>query len=57
MTRTESIRQFAELAFAALLVLPGLVRAQDTATIVGTVQDQTGAAIPGAHVTLVNVAT
>jgi hypothetical protein len=45
------------LGFASMLLLPGLVFAQDTATIVGNVQDQTGAAIPAAHVTLLNVAT
>jgi hypothetical protein len=39
------------------LLLPVLVFAQDTATIVGNVLDQTGAAIPAAHVTLLNVAT
>jgi hypothetical protein len=45
------------LGFASMLLLPALVFAQDTATIVGNVQDQTGAAIPAAHVTLLNVAT
>ena len=32
-------------------------RAQDTATVVGTVTDQSGAVVPGAQVTLINAAT
>jgi len=46
------------------ILLPGLLLftalgllAQDTATIAGTVTDQSGAAVPAAQVTLVNVAT
>ena len=41
------------MAFGSLIPL----HAQDTATIVGTVTDQTGAAVAGAKVTLVNQAT
>ena len=41
------------LAFLSLLVSPS-GRAQTTATLSGTVQDQTGGVIPGAQVTLTN---
>jgi hypothetical protein len=50
------IRKF--LRFAALLSLvPAFLQAQDTATIVGSVTDPSGAAVPVARVTLVNLAT
>ncbi len=39
------------------LVIPSVLKAQTTAMISGTVQDQTGGVIPGAQVTLTNVAT
>jgi hypothetical protein len=43
----------------ALLVfgLPSTLRAQVTATLTGTVEDQSGGVIPGAQVTLINEAT
>jgi len=37
-----------------LLVLPLTALAQDTATIIGTVTDSTGAVVPGAKVTVSN---
>ncbi len=39
------------------LAVPSVVQAQVTATLSGTVQDQSGGVIPGAKVTLVNEAT
>ncbi len=45
------------IALAVSITPAWLTWAQDTATIVGTVSDPTGAAIPDAKVTLVNVAT
>ncbi len=44
------------LLFAAVLLAP-MALAQTTANLSGTVQDGTGAVIPGAHVTLTNTAT
>src|SRR6187200_706800 len=42
----------------ALVLLPASVRAQfDAATVLGTVRDSSGAIVPGATVTLKNVAT
>ena len=40
-----------------VLGLPSTLRAQVTATLSGTVEDQSGGVIPGAHVTLTNEAT
>jgi hypothetical protein len=40
-----------------LFIPVSLLHAQDTATIVGTVTDQSGAFVAGAKVTLVNQAT
>lgn len=52
------------LAFLTLLIVgligfvtPSMLRAQTTAMISGTVQDQTGGVIPNATVTLTNIAT
>jgi hypothetical protein len=45
------------LALALLLVFLPFAHAQTTATVSGTVQDPTGAVVPGAQVTLVNEAT
>lgn len=46
------------LGFAlALLLLPGITRAQGTASINGTVTDSTGGVIPGVKITVVNRAT
>ena len=42
---------------AAFVVLAGLIQAQDTATLTGTVRDHTGAVIPGAVVALKSTAT
>jgi hypothetical protein len=44
------------LAFAALLVFMPALHAQTTATLSGTVTDASGAVIPGAQVTVTNVA-
>ena len=44
-------------AFFALFILTAAALAQDTATLTGTVRDNTGAVIPGAAVALANVAT
>jgi Carboxypeptidase regulatory-like domain/TonB-dependent Receptor Plug Domain len=41
--------------FAFTFCLPGVVVAQDTASITGTVADPTGAAIPGAQVTVTSL--
>src|SRR5271157_5801184 len=48
--------QFRFLVFG-LLLLSGLAVAQDTATLTGTVRDNTGAVIPGAAVAIKNTAT
>ncbi len=53
-------KRFSQFLIAALLLLvcAGVLRAQvDTASIVGTVQDPSGAAISGARVTVTNAAT
>ena len=43
---------------AVVLLIPSAARAQfDTATVLGNVMDEQGAAVPGASVTLTNVAT
>src|SRR3954469_7894117 len=44
--------------FVAALLLPATARAQfDTATVLGTIKDSSGAVVPGATVTLKNTAT
>jgi hypothetical protein len=48
--------QFRFLVFGLLLV-SGLAVAQDTATLTGTIRDNTGAVIPGAAVAIKNTAT
>ena len=46
------------LIIMAHLSLPGVARAQfDTATVLGTIKDSSGAVVPGATVTLKNTAT
>jgi len=51
-------RRFVLLSLlAAVLVLPFVVLAQSTAAIRGTVTDQSGAAVPGAAITVQNEAT
>ena len=52
-TRATSI---AVHSLAAVFLLASLAFAQDTGSIVGTVKDQSGGALPGATVTLVNAA-
>src|SRR5579859_6005714 len=41
--------------FAFAFCLPAVLRAQDTASITGTVTDPTGAAIPGAQATVISL--
>jgi Carboxypeptidase regulatory-like domain/TonB dependent receptor len=43
-------------AFLVLAALPALAQSPNTAALVVTVIDQTGAAVPGAHVSIVNAA-
>src|ERR1035437_377130 len=45
------------MAMALLLVFLPFAHAQTTATVSGTVQDPTGAVVPGAQVSLINEAT
>ena len=54
--RSSSVRAFLFLAFAALAA-PAALQAQATGRIVGVVEDNTGAVIPGAEVRAVNVLT
>ncbi|PYQ01717.1 MAG: hypothetical protein DMF83_25045, partial [Acidobacteria bacterium] len=49
--------RFAGLLAAGLTLLAAPVRAQSTATLQGTVTDAQGAAVPGAAVSVKNVAT
>ena len=53
----ERILQVSFLVVAFLYSLSGVVQAQDTATLTGTVRDNTGAVIPDVRVTVVNTAT
>ncbi len=58
MTRSRSrFSMYMALAFAALLALPIAAMAQFGGRLGGTVQDSSGAVIPGATVTLTNTAT
>jgi hypothetical protein len=57
MNATRRILQATLLAGLGFLLCLPLLHAQDTATIVGTVSDQSGAFVAGAKVTLVNQAT
>ena len=50
----DGARKAVLLLTAILILLPAAVWAQDTATIVGTVTDSTGAVVPGAKVTVAN---
>lgn len=51
-------RAFAATALVAIFLLPALAAAQSTfATLVGSVADPTGGLVPGATVTIVNLAT
>ena len=45
------------LALGLLMLIPAIVLAQDTATLTGTIRDQSGAAIPAAAVVIKNTAT
>lgn len=49
--------QVSFLVVAVLLCFCAVIRAQDTATLTGTVRDNTGAVIPSVSVTLTNAAT
>ena len=51
------ILQVRFLVVAALILFNAIVWAQDTATLTGTVRDNTGAVIPGVGVTVLNTAT
>jgi len=51
------ILQVSFLVVAFLCCLGGMVRAQDTATLTGTIRDNTGAVIPDVRVTVVSTAT
>jgi hypothetical protein len=53
----KGILQVGFLVVASLCCLAGMVQAQDTATLTGTVRDNTGAVIPDARVAIVNTAT
>ncbi len=50
----DGARKAALLVLVILCLLPVAMWAQDTATIVGTVTDSTGAVVPGAKVTVSN---
>ena len=52
------VRRLSAAFLAAILALPAVARAQfETASVLGTVRDSTGAIVPGATVTLKNVGT
>ncbi len=51
------ILQVRFLVVAVLILFSAVLWAQDTATLTGTVRDNTGAVIPGVSVTVVNTAT
>jgi len=51
------VLQVSFLVVAFLCCFSGVVQAQDTATLTGTVRDNTGAVIPDVRVTVVNTAT
>src|SRR5215469_242124 len=53
----KAILQVRFLVVAVLILFAGVVQAQDTATLTGTVRDNTGAVIPDVRVTVVNTAT
>ncbi len=48
------MKAFVSLALACLFVTPLAARAQDLASILGTITDTSGAAVPGAEVTVTN---
>ena len=48
---------FLGMLLASLFLLPGVMLAQVTAAIIGTVQDTSGAVIPGAAMTVKNLET
>ena len=50
----DGVRRAALLLLVTLCLLPVAMWAQDTATIVGTVTDSSGAIVPGAKVTVSN---
>ncbi|MBZ5495536.1 MAG: TonB-dependent receptor [Acidobacteriia bacterium] len=52
-----NVRSFVVALFVALLLAGSLMAQQETGRIVGTVKDQSGAVVPGAAVTIKNIAT
>ncbi|MFN7998600.1 MAG: carboxypeptidase-like regulatory domain-containing protein [Bryobacteraceae bacterium] len=48
------MRTLVAFTFAAVLLLPSAMRAQDLASIVGTVTDASGAVVPGVNITVSN---
>ena len=57
VTSTYPMRRICLLLILGLVLLSTLSYGQETASIVGTVTDQTGAAVPGAKVTITNMDT
>jgi hypothetical protein len=57
MKLSEARHFYTVLSLAVFLAYPSLIVAQTSGTITGTVTDPTGSAIPGATVTVTNVAT
>jgi hypothetical protein len=57
MKLSEARHFYTVLSLAVFLAYPSLIVAQTSGTITGTVTDPSGSAIPGATVTVTNVAT
>ena len=55
--QTREVLQFRFLVFGLLVALSVAAMAQDTATLTGTVRDNSGAVIPTAAITITNVET
>src|ERR1035441_3519610 len=56
-TRTYPMWRISLLLMLGLVLLSTVAYSQETASIVGTVTDQTGAAVPGAKITITNMDT